>query len=142
LITLGALRQFAPADRVNALWRETWRGAETSPLDCSACGAKMRRVTVSAGAGGLELDACKACQSIWFDVGELAALSPERQAAATKEPWLPESERREFAETMASEIAKDARDRRRAEAMGSLISGGNRRGALWIVEALVDLWRA
>ena len=140
---MGALRQFAPADRVNALWQETWRGAVPSPLDCAACGVKMRRVTVPAGAGDLELDACKPCQSIWFDTGELASLSPERQAPTTDETTIPEEARRALGEAMAAEIAKDARDRRRDEAFGRALSGGRgRRSGHWLADALVAAWRS
>jgi len=103
----------------------------------------MRRVTVPAGAGHLELDACKPCQSIWFDTGELAALSPERQSPATGEKTLPEAARRALGEAMAAEISKDARDRRRDEGFVRALRGGRGGSAgHWLADALVDVWRS
>lgn len=79
-VTVPVLRRLAPGDRVWTLWNEVWQDAEPAMRRCPACEAPMACVTVDEGAAGLEIDACRTCQVIWFDLGELRAFAPADSA--------------------------------------------------------------
>ncbi len=51
-----------------------WSGA----IRCPKCHADMEQVHVD----GIEVDRCRSCQGLWFDAGEVEALSDKRAAAA------------------------------------------------------------
>jgi predicted nucleic acid-binding Zn ribbon protein len=48
--------------------------ATTSPLCCSGCGARMKRLPIK----GISVDLCAACGSGWLDAGERVRLADRR----------------------------------------------------------------
>lgn len=83
---LAVVRQFVPRDRVARFWRGVAEG--TAGAACPSCANAMSLIAASHGGRELELDACRRCQLLWFDRGELAAFSPERQAPPRHSPQL------------------------------------------------------
>jgi Zn-finger nucleic acid-binding protein len=91
-VTVGMLRRFAPPEHVDAAWQATWRNAPETGGACPFCARPMRTVTLDDGTNPLVLDACRGCEAIWFDDGELAAFSPERQAPPTRAHLVSETD--------------------------------------------------
>jgi Zn-finger nucleic acid-binding protein len=134
-VTVAALKQFAPAERVGAAWRTVWRGVAEDGADCPFCARRMRTVTLDVN-GPLVLDACRGCSAIWFDGGELVRFSPQRQEAPPKKNAdLPVEARRALGIAMAQEQARAAREERRAESLRSR----KHDGLGWMADALTAL---
>jgi Zn-finger nucleic acid-binding protein len=75
---LAVIRQFVPHDRVARFWRGAVDGRASA--GCPSCSNAMASIAAAHAGRELELDACRRCQLLWFDAGELVAFSPERQA--------------------------------------------------------------
>lgn len=83
--TIGALRERAPKNAVNAVWQAAWEDSAPSELTCPGCARPMARVPVPAGEGTRDVDVCRSCQLVWFDADE-RALIPDREPAPTRAP--------------------------------------------------------
>ena len=83
---LAVVRQFVPRDRVARFWRGAGDGRDGAA--CPSCSNAMALLAASHAGRELTLDACRRCQLLWFDAGELAAFSPERQAPPRDSPRL------------------------------------------------------
>lgn len=108
--TLALLRRFVPPERLRKIWRrlgEVERGDR-----CPSCRHCLHTLPVDHAGRRLEIDACGTCQLLWFDAGELAAFSPERQAPPDPHGGLSEAAR----EAMA--IAQLQLDNQRRDAEG------------------------
>jgi Zn-finger nucleic acid-binding protein len=81
-VNVALLRQFAPPQRVRAIWLNLPDGQPGPP--CPSCARPLVDTAAPAGLATIRLGVCRPCQVIWFDAGELAAFSPQRAAPAPK----------------------------------------------------------
>jgi Zn-finger nucleic acid-binding protein len=77
-VTAALLRRFAPREQIRALWMNLVVGHGDAP--CPSCARPMISTPVDCGGRSIDVDVCKPCQMLWFDVDDLAAFSPARQA--------------------------------------------------------------
>ena len=103
---LAVLRQFVPRDRVARFWQSTADGRGGAA--CPSCSNAMAVIVATHDGRELELDACKRCQLHWFDAGELAAFSPERQAPPRHPPeFTPQGAEALIGAMPSAEILRD-----------------------------------
>jgi membrane associated rhomboid family serine protease len=100
LLGLATLRR----DRVsrefrNRLWHDSGY-ARTGMRRCPHCHLPMRVVNVSAGAGPLELDVCRHCQTVWFDPAEYAGVPHSEAIPVARRVDLPQDPRAREAAAM------------------------------------------
>lgn len=112
-LSVVILRRTASRDRFNELWQSVRAERQREGPPCAACGSPMTTATLPAAAGGqLEVDACKACQLLWFDAGERddlgqAAAEPKGPAPKTE---IPLEAARTLAIMRADQIRRQADD--------------------------------
>jgi len=97
-VNLSVLRKTRSAAFVSELWTKVRNGDGVFERACPACTKPMQTVSVASGAGWEELDACKACQFVWFDPEEF-----ERTPIAV--PVKPKEEPRELPQKAKEALA-------------------------------------
>jgi Zn-finger nucleic acid-binding protein len=122
-VNVALLRQFAPPQRVRAIWLNFPDGEPGPP--CPSCARPLVDTAAPAGLATIRLGVCRPCQVIWFDADELAAFSPQRQVPAPK----PRDLSPEAAEAVALErIEAEERDEK------------DKSDARLVVEALAEIF--
>lgn len=72
MVTVSLLRQTAPREEVNSLWKAARRSTSRSRRACPSCQRPMSRFRESSE----QLEACIPCQTLWFDAGEHTSILP------------------------------------------------------------------
>lgn len=106
VVGLGVLHRTALADAVHALWRATAEHPRSTDTLCPVCHKAMLAAPVPAGADPLEVDVCRRCQMVWFDVGEQEALPLAEPPPEESE--LPQKARIVLALHRVEELAREA----------------------------------
>lgn len=86
LLPKGGARELSVS--AAAALEEALTKAGPAAIACPSCGGATRVVHVERHGDLVELDACRACGSIWFDAGEMDRVQrpPPRPAAQTTSP--------------------------------------------------------
>lgn len=136
-VVLSVLRKIAPDELVNELWRHT--RATTDPgRRCPSCSQSMALVGMGYG-NSLELDVCRVCQIVWFDLGELAVFSPLPKP--DEQNWqMPQNARILLAQAKLDQIRREVtRNRDLDVRTGNYDRGTNTVRGLW--DILLDVFR-
>jgi membrane associated rhomboid family serine protease/Zn-finger nucleic acid-binding protein len=90
---LALLRRAVTPEFANGLWRKIREAHPTDHhgrLPCPSCGQRMHPAGVPAMAGELiQLDACRNCQMVWFDTGEIEQVPRIPDPPAARDPREP-----------------------------------------------------
>jgi len=117
-VNLAVLRRAVNQQQFNRLWQTAWEGALHTDRKCPSCEKPMVEVPLMPPPDPLVLDACRACQFVWFDASEL-----EKIPAAPAPAPTPEEEFRrlplEAREAIAMEKVRQMAEQARREEMPS-----------------------
>ena len=90
---LALLRRSATPEFANSLWRKIREAHPTDHhgrLPCPSCGQRMHPAGMPGIDGGLiQLDACRNCQMLWFDPGEIEQVPRVPAPPAARDPREP-----------------------------------------------------
>lgn len=86
-VGLGVLRRTMLKPAVNRMWQAAGDAARPTSARCPACRKAMLYAPVEGGAERVEVDVCRRCHLVWFDVGEHERLpAPPPAPAETLSP--------------------------------------------------------
>ena len=110
-VNVSLLRRLVDQQHFNRLWQTTWEGQVRTDRKCPACQNPMIEVPVNPPPDPLILDACKACQFVWFDASELEKIPPAPPEPVDVDPMhkLPLEARQAIAEHKVRLIAEQVR---------------------------------
>ncbi len=109
-VTLPVLRNLIEPPAVNQLWGQLLAGGVESRHPCPVCLRPMRALLHSGMDATLELDACRSCHLVWFDVHELCRLPRKPPPEKPPELKLPPELREKIALAKIEEIRRRAVD--------------------------------
>lgn len=92
--TMPLLRRMLSPERAMELWKRVRTGA-AGRLECPSCGHRMHVAQVGPDGAVVEIDGCPTCQVLWFDPGELRAVTPRADRPRPAEDGALPSERPE-----------------------------------------------
>lgn len=112
--SLGLLRRNAAGSAVDEMWRAARNASPRGDLRCPACEQRMVEVEVRSPGGSVEVDVCAPCRFVWFDAGELEAVSGRTAAPAAPRivDRLSDEDRRELARLQVEDLATRHREAR------------------------------
>ncbi len=120
-VNVALLRRRINREHFNRIWQTIWEGDVRTDRKCPACEKPMIEVPVRPPPDPLVLDACKACQFVWFDASELEKIPAPPPQPSAEEAFhkLPLEARQIIAEHKVREMGEQAR---REEAARSVTS--------------------
>ncbi len=144
-VTYPLLRPHVRKEFMSELWQEILTSeAPTSASgarNCPACEAQMKRVRLQGVSEMLEIDACRPCQFLWLDAGEIAQfpLLPPASAGKGEAALSPEA-KEALAMVKVRLLAEQAEREERLERY-ELFSHSAASAMNWFPRLLLAAWR-
>jgi membrane associated rhomboid family serine protease/Zn-finger nucleic acid-binding protein len=105
-VGLELLRRTFTPESINPLWLHAINGEGKTGCRCPSCAHAMLQVALSENAG-VNVDVCRLCHFVWFDMHEVEALVPRPLPSTPAE--APQAAREASAMLKVQELAEQAR---------------------------------
>jgi len=105
-VGLELLRRTFTPESINPLWLHAINGEGKTGCRCPSCAHAMLQVALSENAG-VNVDVCRLCHFVWFDMHEVEALVPQPLPSTPTE--APQAAREAIAMLKVRELAEQAR---------------------------------
>jgi membrane associated rhomboid family serine protease/Zn-finger nucleic acid-binding protein len=105
-VGLELLRRTFTPESINPLWLHAINGEGKTGCRCPSCAHAMLQVALSENAG-VNVDVCRLCHFVWFDMHEVEALVPRPLPPTPAE--APQAAREAIAMLKVQELAEQAR---------------------------------
>src|SRR6266496_5594154 len=105
-VGLELLRRTFTPESINPLWLHAIKGERKIGCRCPSCAHAMIQVALSENAG-INVDVCRLCHFVWFDMHEVEALVSRPLPGAA--PEMPQAAREAIAMLKVQELAEQAR---------------------------------
>lgn len=105
-VGLELLRRTFTPESINPLWLHAISGEGKMGCRCPSCAHPMIEIELSERAA-LDVDVCRLCHFVWFDMHEVETLTPRPLPAAA--PEMPQAVREAIAMLKVEELAEQAR---------------------------------
>ena len=105
-VGLELLRRTFTPESINPLWLHAINGEGKTGCRCPSCAHAMLQVALSENAG-VNVDVCRLCHFVWFDMHEVEALVPRPLPSTPTE--APQAAREAIAMLKVQELAEQAR---------------------------------